>query len=172
MIGWTPVIPGEGPSKSIVCVAPHTSNYDFVMGKLYYWAVGRKAGFLMKKEWFFFPLGSLFRAMGGIPIHRAQHTSTVEQLQEYIRKSSSCSIAITPEGTRGRVTRWKTGFYRIALGAGVPIELAVIDYSRKELRIIEVFHPTGDEEADIAYIRSRYSASQARFPHKFAELES
>ncbi len=64
-MGWTSVIPGEAPPKSIICVAPHTSNYDFLMGKLYYWAVGRKAGFLMKKEWFFFPLGVLFRAMGG-----------------------------------------------------------------------------------------------------------
>lgn len=169
LLGWTPMVPAFDPPKSVICVAPHTSNWDFLLGKLYYWAIDRKAGFLMKKEWFFFPLGPLLKAMGGVPIDRSRSGSTVEQLKNYFQKRARFTIAITPEGTRGYSPRWKTGFYRIALGAGVPILLAKIDYSCKEISIFEEFHPTGNEETDIAYIRSRYKASQACKPQNFAE---
>ena len=76
-------------------------------------------------------------------------------------------IAITPEGTRSRSEKWKSGFYHIAVAAGLPIELAVIDYKKKELGIFEVFHPTGDLEQDLSAIRSRYDSSQAKYPEKF-----
>ena len=76
-------------------------------------------------------------------------------------------IAIPPEGTRSRAEKWKSGFYHIAVAADLPIELAVLDYKRHELGIFEVFHPTGDLEADLSYIRSRFSAEQARYPEKF-----
>ncbi|GAD05293.1 acyltransferase, putative [Porphyromonas crevioricanis JCM 15906] len=149
-------------------MAPHTSNYDFILGKLYYWAIGRKAGFLMKKEWFFFPLGLVFRSMGGIPINRSKRSSTVEQMRIFFSGEGQRHVAITPEGTRKANDRWKTGFLRIAQGAGVPVQLAVIDYRRKELGIFEIYQPTGDIEADLLYISSRYSAEQARKPEQFA----
>lgn len=150
-------------------MAPHTSNWDFILGKLYYSAIGRHAGFLMKKDWFFFPFGGVLRSMGGIPVDRSHSGSMVDQLAERIKESSKLSIAITPEGTRRATDRWKTGFYRIACAANIPIQLAVIDYKKRELGILETFYPTGNEEADIRYIRSRYRSEQARFPKNFVE---
>ena len=150
-------------------MAPHTSNWDFILGKLYYSAIGRHAGFLMKKDWFFFPFGGVLRSMGGIPVDRSHSGSMVDQLAERIKESSKLSIAITPEGSRRATDRWKTGFYRIACAANIPIQLAVIDYKKRELGILETFYPTGNEEADIRYIRSRYRSEQARFPKKFVE---
>ena len=107
--------------------------------------------------------------MGGIPVDRSHSGSMVDQLAERIKESSKLSIAITPEGTRRATDRWKTGFYRIACAANIPIQLAVIDYKKRELGILETFYPTGNEEADIRYIRSRYHSEQARFPKKFVE---
>ena len=110
----------------------------------------------MKKDWFFFPLGGIMKSMGGIPVDRSRSGSMVEQLAERIKESPKLSIAITPEGTRSATERWKTGSYRIA-------------YKKRELGIFETFYPTGDEEADIRYIRSRYHSEQARYPKKFVE---
>ncbi|KGN99666.1 acyltransferase [Porphyromonas macacae] len=169
-LGWTLLdIEGAHPASSIICVAPHTSNCDFFLGKLYYWAMGRKAGFLMKKEWFFFPLGFVLRAMGGVPINRSRSGSTVSRVQHFFSAKTDRHIAITPEGTRKQTERWHKGFWHIAKGANVPIQLAVIDYKKKELGIFEVFHPTDDPDADLAYIQSKYHAEQARFPEKFAK---
>ncbi|MDY5857670.1 MAG: 1-acyl-sn-glycerol-3-phosphate acyltransferase [Porphyromonas sp.] len=172
-LGWR-CLPAldEQPTHSIICVAPHTSNTDFLIGKLYYTTIGKPHGFLMKKDWFFFPLGSIFRAMGGIPVDRSRKGDMVERLAEYIGTQQEVHIAITPEGTRSYRQDWKTGFYRIALAAGIPIELAVLDYEQREVGIFEVFHPTGDMEADIAYIRSRYSSRQAKYPNKYHDYVS
>ena len=104
----------------------------------------------MKSDWFFFPLGPIFRALGGIPVNRKERTQTVERLQEQLRQKGQIHLAITPEGTRSRGEKWKSGFYHIAVAAGLPIELAVIDYGKKELGIFEVFYPTGDIEQDLA----------------------
>ena len=120
----------------------------------------------MKKDWFFFPLGGILKSMGGIPVDRSRRGSMVEQLAERINESPKLSIAITPEGTRSAT---ETGFYRIAYAANIPIQLAVIDYKKRELGIFETFYPTGDKEADIRYIRSRYHSGQARYPKKFVE---
>lgn len=121
----------------------------------------------MKSEWFFFPLGILFRALGGIPVNRKERTQTVERLQELLRQKGQIHLAITPEGTRSKAEKWKSGFYHIAVAAGLPIELAVIDYGKKELGIFEVFYPTGNIEEDLATIRSRYNKSQAKYPDHF-----
>lgn len=140
---------------------------DFILGLLYSWSVGIQSGFLMKSDWFFFPLGSLFRALGGVPVNRKERTQTVERIQQLLQQQGQMHIAITPEGTRSRGEKWKSGFYHIAQAAGLPIELAVIDYRQKELGIFEVFTPTGDLEADLAYIRSRFRAEQAKYPDQF-----
>ena len=121
----------------------------------------------MKSEWFFFPLGSLFRALGGIPVNRKERSQTVERIQRLLTERGQMHIAITPEGTRSRAEKWKSGFYHIAIAAELPIELAVLDYQKHEVGIFEVFHPTGDLEADLAYIRSRFSANQAKYPEQY-----
>jgi len=168
LLGWRILpLPQDHPSGSVICVAPHTSNRDFTLGLLYSWAVGIKSGFLMKSDWFFFPLGSILRALGGVPINRKERSQTVDRIKELLVRQGQMHIAITPEGTRSRAEKWKSGFYHIAVAAGLPIELAVIDYGKKELGIFEVFYPTGDIEQDLATIRSRYDKSQAKYPEQF-----
>ena len=107
--------------------------------------------------------------MGGIPIVRSRMGNRVEQVVARFRAKDDFAVAITPEGSRKARDRWKTGFYHIAEEAGVPIQLAVIDYKQKVLGIFEQFVPTGDLDKDIQYIRSKYRADQAKKPHLFAE---
>lgn len=87
LLGWKAEVDVPDFKKCIICAAPHTTNWDLIIGKLFITAVGRQSGFLMKKEWFFFPLGILFRKMGGIPVHRDKRTSMVDQLVERIKKA-------------------------------------------------------------------------------------
>lgn len=172
LLGWKYGIPAFNPPKSVICVAPHTSNYDFFIGKLYYWAIGRKAHFLAKRELFFFPLGIVLKAMGGVPVDRSRKTDVVSRIAALYQTQSSFHIAVTPEGTRKATDGWKTGFYRIALTANVPIQLAVIDYGKRFASIFELFNLTGNLEDDIAYIRSQYSSAQARKPRQFVEKKA
>jgi len=103
--GWKAVVTVDEPAKSVICVAPHTSNWDFIIGKLYYWSLSRKSSFLMKKSWFFFPLGNFFRNMGGVPIDRSKKTSVTDQMAEEFSKHETFHLAITPEGTRSLVSK-------------------------------------------------------------------
>ena len=121
----------------------------------------------MKKEWFAFPLGIFFRAMGGVPIDRSRNTSMTELMAAEFARRKHFRLAITPEGTRKHVDEWKRGFYYIALKAGVPIQLGYIDYGRKEVGIMETFRPTGDAESDIRYIRSRYEGMAGNHRERF-----
>ena len=165
--GWRvlDLVPDE--PKCVICVAPHTSNWDFIVGKLAYNALERNASFLMKKEWFRFPLGSLFRSLGGIPVDRSKKTSVTDQLAEVFRTRSSFQLAITPEGTRKPNPDWKKGFYYIALKANVPIHLAYLDYGRKEAGVGARFIPTGDEQTDIEQIKAFYKDKQGKKPANF-----
>ena len=173
MAGWRYVTTVPEPPKSVICVAPHTSNWDFILGKLYYWAEGRDASFLMKKSWFFFPVGNVLRRMGGVPVDRSRKSSVTRQVVEMFHSHERFHIAITPEGTRKRVRKWKMGFYHIAMQAGVPIQLAYIDYGKKELGITGLFQPTGDEAADLKQIQAFYRGVTARYPEQFyLEVES
>ncbi len=165
--GWKMILTTEEPPKSIVCVAPHTSNWDFIIGKLSYWAANRKSSFLIKKSWFIFPFNYMFHSMGGVPVDRSKASSVTEQMAKEFDKRTHFHLAITPEGTRSLRKKWKMGFYHIAMKAGVPIELAYIDYKKKEMGVKEVFMPTGDETADMLHIREYYKNVTPRFPEKF-----
>ncbi len=167
IVGWKAVVIVAEPVKSVICVAPHTSNWDFLIGKMYYWSVGRKSGFLMKKSWFFFPLGIIFRSMGGIPVDRSKSTSVTDQVAEEFNKHETFHIAITPEGTRSLVPKWKMGFYYIAVKANVPIQLAYIDYKKKEMGISKIIYPTGDETEDLKMIQDFYKDITPKHPERF-----
>jgi 1-acyl-sn-glycerol-3-phosphate acyltransferase len=167
-MGWSEQVSIPHRDKCIICVAPHTSNWDFIIGKLYYRSLGRTAGFLMKKEWFFWPLGILFRKMGGIPVYRSKKTSMTDTLAERIKEMERFELAVTPEGTRSKVTTWKRGFYFIALKAGIPIQLYDLDYKNKVIRCTKELMPTGDVEADMREIMEYYKNSNAKYPEKFA----
>ena len=165
--GWKTVVAVEEPSKSVICVAPHTSNWDLIMGKLAYWSVGRKASFLIKKSWFFFPMNLFFNAIGGVAVDRTKKNSVTQQMVDEFNARESFHLAITPEGTRKLVDDWKMGFYYIALGANVPIQIAYIDFAKKEVGIKALFYPTGDEKADIETIKSYYKGITGKFPERF-----
>ena len=164
---WTANITEEHPDKYIICLAPHTSNWDFIIGTLFNGARGLKCNFLMKKEWFFFPLGILFRRMGGIPVYRQKHTSMTDAMAESARQSSSFHLCITPEGTRSRVEEWKKGFYFIAQKAQLPILLYGLDYERKLIQCNKTIIPTGDLEADMRTIKLYFKDFKGRKPENF-----
>lgn len=154
--------------KCIICVAPHTSNWDFILGKLAYASVGRHAGFLMKKSWFFPPLGWIFKAIGGVPVERSRHCSMVDSMVQKFNTSDHLQLAITPEGTRSRVTKWRTGFLHIARQANVPIVLGVLDYKTKVISLTTTFTPSGDSERDMREIKRFYRGTSGRYPEKFS----
>jgi 1-acyl-sn-glycerol-3-phosphate acyltransferase len=168
VMGWHVDVTVPHRDKCIICVAPHTSNWDFILGELYYTAIGRKASFLMKKEWFFWPMGYIFRQLGGFPVYRSKKTSMTDMLAERIKETSHLKLAVTPEGTRSKVETWKRGFYFIALKAGVPIQLYDLDYKHKTIRCTLEIIPSGDVEADMKIIMDYYKHSNAKYPHKFA----
>lgn len=166
MDGWTVNITVPDYPKCIICVAPHTSNWDFILGKLAYASVGRKAGFLMKEAWFFFPLGLIFKAMGGIPV-RKTNSSLVAALVEKFNNSERLTLAITPEGTRSRTSNWRHGFLHIAYEANVPIVLGAIDFATKRIIIEQTFEPSGDVEKDMRAIKDYYRPFVGKYPEKF-----
>ncbi|MFW5583631.1 MAG: 1-acyl-sn-glycerol-3-phosphate acyltransferase [Bacteroidales bacterium] len=167
-MGWQVEMTVPYRDKCIICVAPHTSNWDFIIAELYYHSIGRTAGFLMKKEWFFWPMGVLFRSMGGIPVERSRHVSLTDRVAEAAIKAERFELAVTPEGTRSLATKWKRGFYFIALKAGLPIQLYAIDYKNKRIVCTQELVPSGDVEADMRLIMDYYRPYEGKYPGKFA----
>ncbi len=167
-MGWKADVDQPIPDKCILCVAPHTSNWDFFIGKVYYTALGRTSNFLMKKEWFFWPLGPLFLRMGGIPVERSRHTSMTDQLAQRAMESSHFSLAVTPEGTRSRNPQWKRGFYYIALKAQLPILLYGLDFGTKTIVCKRTLVPSGDVDADMRVIADYFSHFKGKHPENFA----
>ncbi len=168
LFGWRVIggVPPEIP-KCVVAVAPHTSMWDFVLGRLAFWELGLKARFLIKKEMFFWPLGPVVRWLGGIPVDRQKRGNMVDQVANLFRQHESLYIAITPEGTRKLVKDWKKGYYYIALKAKVPIALGILDYKKKEGGVVRMIHPTGDFEADTKEIEKIYRGLGARHPELY-----
>ncbi len=105
--------------------------------------------------------------MGGVPVDRSRKSSVTQQVVDMFNTRSTFHIAITPEGTRKRVKKWKMGFYHIAVQANVPIQLAYFDYAKKEIGITRIFYPTGDEKKDLKEIQSFFKGATARFPDQF-----
>lgn len=167
LAGWRVDITVPDYPKCIICVAPHTSNWDFILGKLAYASVGRKAGFLMKEAWFFWPLGCFFRAIGGIAVPKARGSRLTDIVICKIREADHIQLAITPEGTRSRVTRWHTGCLRIIYETGIPMVLGAIDAADKKIMIERVFKPTGDSAVDMRAIKDYYSRFTGIHPDKF-----
>ena len=165
--GWTRNITVDVPEKCIICLAPHTSNMDFIIGQLYAGAEGMKANFLMKKEWFRGPLGPLFRRMGGIPVHREKHTSMTDAMAETARRESHFLLCITPEGTRKPNPDWKKGFYFIALKAGIPILLYGLDYERRLIECTTCMMPSGDVDEDMKDIKHYFKDYKGKKPANF-----
>lgn len=166
-LGWKKKITIEHPDKYILCLAPHTSNWDFVLGQLYMRAEGFHINFLMKKEWFFWPLGKMFKRIGGIPVWRSKHTSMTDNLAQTARETPSFKLCITPEGTRKPVSEWKKGFYYISLKADIPILLYGVDYEKKTITCTESLMPTGDIDSDMKKIKLYFKNFKGKKPENF-----
>lgn len=139
--------------KMILLIAPHTSWKDIILGlatrsklKIY------KAKFLGKKELFDGLFGWFFRWLGGVPVDRSGKSGLVEQVVEMFNKNEEFKLGLSPEGTRKKVDKLKTGFYHIAKQANVPIVMVGFDFSKKEVILSEAFYPTENEEADFKKI--------------------
>ena len=154
--------------KMIICIAPHTSNWDFFVGKMAYGSLGKTASFLIKKEWtdnFF--VGKLLKKHGAIGVARDKKNSLTDRLAEQFKKAKELHLAITPEGTRKANPDWKMGFYYIAKKADIPILLVGLDFKEKKAKIIEKFIPTDNEELDIRYIKEKFLGITAKHPALF-----
>lgn len=153
--------------KCVVIAAPHTSNWDFVYSLGAAHIMGVRLRYLAKKELFSFPLGWVMRATGGIPVIRSRNTKLVDTIIQLFRTNDVLTLMIPAEGTRKRVEKWKSGFYHVALGAGVPVYLAYLDYEKKIAGFGKEVVMSGDRERDAAVIRDFYKDKVARYPELF-----
>lgn len=166
IMGWK--IEGDFPvtlKKYIVAVAPHTSNWDFVIGVIARSAVKmERIRFLGKSQLFKPPFGWVFRSLGGYPVDRSSHHDMVQQVAEIFKSHDEFILAIAPEGTRKKVERLKTGFYFIAKAAEVPIIPVGFDFQKKKIIIGEPFYSTDNNEADMKFLTGFYRGIKGRNP--------
>ena len=155
--GWS--LAGEFPDvpRAVLIVAPHSSWWDGFWGLLLKVAIGADVHFMGKQELFGGPLGSLLRKLGGMPVDRFATGGMVGQMVGHFQQREGFWLGIAPEGTRKRVTRWRSGFWHIARSAGVPIVTAYFNYPDKTIGIGPLFHTSGDMDADLQRLRTFYA---------------
>jgi len=165
LFGWKidPKAP-VGVDKAVIVVGPHTSNWDFIIGKIAFMKYGIPGKFLIKKELFFFPFGYLLKKMGGLPVDRSKNNRLTDYAVELFDKYEKFYLVFTPEGTSKYNPNWKKGFYYIAQKANVPIYIAYIDFATKTGGFHSLFEPTGDVESDIQTIKNILSQYKGKFP--------
>jgi 1-acyl-sn-glycerol-3-phosphate acyltransferase len=164
IFGWKIDERGPDVPKAVIVVGPHTSNWDFIIGRLSFVLFGLKGRYLVKKELFFPPLGWLLKWIGAIPVDRKSNNNLTEKAAKLFNTSESLYIVFSPEGTRSYNPNWKKGFYYIAQNANVPIYICYIDFKTKTGGFHSLFYPTGDVKKDIDYIKSVMKNYQGRFP--------
>lgn len=152
--------------KYVVIAAPHTSNWDFPITMFMAFALRTKVYWMGKASLFKRPFGPVMRWLGGIPVDRSKSNNVVEQTIAVFNEHENLVIVVPPEGTRNKVSYWKTGFYHIAHGANVPIVLGYIDFQRKAGGIGPVVIPSGDIETDMYTICSFYAGVIGKYPEK------
>ncbi len=166
--GWT--LQGSFPvhlKKYLIIVGPHTSNWDFVVGLAFRSKLQlQHAKFLGKEELFRAPFGFIFRKLGGFPVNRQGNTNMVDQVVTLFNTHESFVLVLSPEGTRKRVDRLRSGFYHIAQKAGVPIIMTAFDFEKKQASFSDPFFPTGDEETDLQEIIRFYAPIKGRNPEQ------
>ena len=168
LTGWR--MQGDWPTidKMVLVAAPHTSNWDglqMLVAAGYYRIRLRWMG---KKSLTTGPFGWIIKALGCVPIDRSQSHDVVKTMADAIGAADSMVLAIPPEGTRARVNEWKSGFYHIAHGAGVPLVISVLDYGTKSVSLAAVMEPSGDYDADLALIRAHYATAKGKHAAQFA----
>lgn len=167
LLRWRFVGEFPEPSRLVIVVAPHTSNWDFVTGIAVVFATGLHAHWLVKDTWFRWPFGHLARWLGGIPVDRSRSNALVEQTSQAFAEHERLWLAVTPEGTRKKVARWKSGFWHIARDAGVPIALCYFDYRKRETGFGPLLEPGDDYTADLERITAFYREVTPCHPENF-----
>ena len=167
LIGWKAIGTFDYPKKCVIIAAPHTSNWDFVIGRLYGYIIRISPKYLIKDSFFVPIIGAWFRWTGGIPVRRDLQNDLVDQIVREFDNSDNFIIVIAPEGTRSRVDKWKTGFYHIAYKAKVPIVLVAMDFKYRKVGIINSLKPSGDIEKDMVLIQNQFKNMQGRSPDNY-----
>ncbi|MCF0173832.1 MAG: 1-acyl-sn-glycerol-3-phosphate acyltransferase [Bacteroidales bacterium] len=169
IMGWTAA---DGPvpeEKCIILGVPHTSMLDFLVSYLYYTGVGGHAKVMIKKDAFFWPLGPIMRSLGGVPVDRKKATGVVKSMVENFNNAEHFQLALSPEGTRKLIKKWKTGFHYMATQANIPVYLGFFDWGRKVVGRGEKYILTGDVDADLANIQKLYEGMKmtGRHPEQY-----
>jgi len=170
LMGWEAIGTFDYPKKCVIIAAPHTSNWDFLIGRCYGYISGIKPKYLIKSSLFIPVIGALFRWNGGIPVYRNLRNNLVDQIVNRFKSSDTFMLGIAPEGTRSRVVKWKTGFYHIACKANVPILLLAIDFKNKKIGVINSLNPTGDIDNDMLFIQEQFKNIQGKIPEKYNSI--
>ena len=176
LFGWRAV--GEAPDlpKFVFVGAPHTSNLDFFMTAMTMAALGVRGHFVMKHQPFVGPVGWLLRFLGGIPLDRDRTRDFVSQMVDEFNSRDQFLLAIMPEGTRGKdkdsaTKGWRSGFYYIAKGAGVPLVMVLFDYANKRMRVGPTVWPSDSYEADLPRIQALFAGIEGRNPDRTLALD-
>jgi 1-acyl-sn-glycerol-3-phosphate acyltransferase len=169
LLGWKMDVhlPSDQPHL-VITAAPHTSNWDGVVGVAAIMSLGIRVNFFAKESLFRWPFGGLLAALGGVPIRRDAAHGIVEQTTELFAQKERLFIGVAPEGTRTRAPIWKSGFHRIATAAQAPVLLAYMDYGRRQVGTGPLIRPSGDYEADLERIQAFYRTITPRHPQDFA----
>lgn len=168
LIGWQCIDVPNRPPRAVLAVYPHTSNWDFPLGLLAETALGLNARWVGKDSLFRWPFGGLMRWLGGVPVNRSAPAGFVDNIAAEVRRHERFILAIAPEGTRSLRAGWKSGFYRIARAAGVPVLVGTIDWGRRRVGLLASVDLSGDEAADMVKIADSLAGCRGRRP----ELES
>ncbi len=169
LIGWS-VENGLPPEvkRCVMIAAPHTSNYDYPICMAAFYLLRTKVRFLAKKQLFRFPLGIIMRGTGGIAVDRSKNNNLVQYMVDLLEKDSELVMLIPPEGTRAKVEKWKSGFYQVAVQAGVPIALGYLDYAKKKAGVGPIIWPSGNLDADMQRIKTFYDGITPKYPSLYA----
>ena len=169
IMGWRSVGSKVTDPKCILVGAPHTSGWDFLISWIFYTSLGGTASIVIKKEFFFWPVGWILKKMGGIPTDRSKGSNVVRQIINQFNERDHMHLAITPEGTRKRTKKWKAGFHTIARSVGIPVYLVSFDWGRKTVTIWGKMELTDDAKADIRTMKAFYREKgvQGKHPDQF-----
>ncbi|MGC4001578.1 MAG: 1-acyl-sn-glycerol-3-phosphate acyltransferase [Anaeromyxobacter sp.] len=170
LLGWKWRVDWPQVPRCVVIVYPHTSNWDFAIGYLVKAASGVPIQFIGKHTLFRWPLGPVLRWMGGIPVDRSAPSGFIPAMQAELLRRPWAWVVLAPEGTRSRLDHWKSGFHRLAVGAGVPLGLAFIDWKEKEVGLTAYVDLSGDPERDLEVLRAFYAGKAGRRPELASDI--
>lgn len=168
LMGWK--ITNDFPTdikKYIIIVAPHTSNLDFIIGIMVKFIKSVDIKFIGKHTLFKSPYGFIFKALGGTPVNRSKSKNMVQAIIDIYNTKDEFIFALSPEGTRKKIGKWKTGFYHVAKGAKIPIVMATIDFGKKEVLIDKPFYITGNQKNDYGHFHNFFKNRNGKNPDQF-----